>query len=82
MNVFFTMSFISHFQLPLKDLATLAQYTGTILCSETWFLNYALQLLVIIVIGRRFIAFLLKTDEARMKHFMYLPVTYKHDVKK
>lgn len=79
-NVFLTMSFISHFQLSLTN--TLAQYAGTMLSSETRFPNYALQLLVIIVAGHSFIAILLKTDKARMKHFMYLPVTYKHDVKK
>lgn len=51
------------------------------LSSQTRFLSYTFQLLVIIVTGHRFIAFLLKTDEARIEHFMYLPKTYKHDVK-
>ena len=82
MNVFLTMFFISYFPLPLKETITsLAQYAGTILSSETWFLNYTFQVLVLIVTGHRFITFLLKTDKVRMKHLMYLPVTYKHDVK-
>lgn len=49
---------------------------------EKQFLNYSLQLLVIIMTGHRFITFLLKTEKDRMKYFMYFPVTYKRDMEK